>query len=171
MQLSSWFLGDLTVTKSPTHNNMTSASSKELGLIHRARGTIASILLGHPGMTVQNSWKFVIDVATLLGGPAALWFLWDKLHEVWSRRKTSSRAAARMLTAAFTFIGGICVGTLGIKFGSTVQIYAALTFIVIGNVGGKLDDAGHKLIGTALMWGSLFISFWGGHKCCARFVC
>lgn len=101
----------------------------------------------------------ILQVSTILGGLAALWFFWDRLTAHASR--FSSITPKRFPTIIYSSLGGIFLGVVGGVYGFQVIGYPATAFLVPGIIGVKLDDWGSETIGSVLVNGSLFIWLWG----------
>jgi uncharacterized membrane protein len=121
--------------------------------------------------------KIVLDVATILGGIAAVIFFWDRFSAL--RYRVIQRVANQQLpptpqltlsslekhqipTIIFCSIGGVIIGIVGGNFGYEGMILSAFLWLIPGLVGGKFDDWKlYEDFSTMLLFGGGVIFFWG----------
>lgn len=121
--------------------------------------------------------KTILDISTLLGGVAALWFFWDQISAFRSRKKNANDLKFRkrtsleqkaesifkvdqIATAVFCAIGGILLGTILGEYGYTGLGVSIFVIGLLWLIGGKLDDMGYETIGSVLIFCMGFMFFW-----------
>jgi len=121
--------------------------------------------------------KIVLDISTLLGGLAAIWFLWDKFAAIKASRaakrggnlqsselrKTILAKSERMSQIAICSIGGVFSGVMAEKYGSVGivlygwgALFLSLIYVIVTewtNWGNKHSDTPFIVSAFLVIWG------------------
>ncbi|HEX8000279.1 MAG TPA: hypothetical protein VF528_17985 [Pyrinomonadaceae bacterium] len=113
--------------------------------------------------------RITLDIATLLGGIAALWFFWDKFtaYRTRLRKQESLREELRsqfvlllFLLATFCATGGIFASLAILRLGLWGAIGTIIIAIVIVVIGSFIDQAAYETIIFPVLIGSGYMLWW-----------
>lgn len=123
--------------------------------------------------------KTILDIATILGGITALWFIWDKVLVFWkARRKKESNEKHSFLsighfqlslnreqipTVIFCAVSGICCGIIGGRIGydGLTALSFLLGLVTAFSAAIFYDSRRYEAVHNLLLFGGVFIICWG----------
>src|ERR1044072_4665742 len=123
--------------------------------------------------------KIILDIATILGGIAAILFFWDRLaiphylarfkhnrdnikSKIVRERTRDSLDRDRVPTTLCCTLAGLLLGLIGIKYGHEGQfIIPLIVCIPLGIINEVLERYDYELAFTVITFSIAFSLFWG----------
>jgi len=120
--------------------------------------------------------KWILDIATVLGGVAALVYFWDRLAVLWSRRRhlevycenpawysktRHSNTESQIPSIVFSSLAGIFLGIVCGIFGYIGMMLFSYLSIFSSPLEKLAERFGYENVSGGLLNASIFMFFWG----------